>query len=647
MTDRYCDLIMEGGVTSGVVYPKAIVKLSRQFLFHSIGGASAGAIAAAATAAAEYRRRLSRPAGDMAGFDLLEKLPDELAPPRGRPDKESHLFGLFSPQKKTASLFAVLASALNRKGPISRNIALGAGFFRAYWFTALAVFLIVLGLARLGAEPLNALGWMPMVLLGVLVALIAVLVRIFLDLTGPFIGNGFGVCRGYNPGDETKFAAWAKGEPLTLWLSRLINRCAGLADDGPPLTFGMLWKAPGFPPDWLKEASSGKPPRGIDLRMVSTSLTHGRPFQFPDVDSDVPFYLALDELENYFPPNVMACLRGAAGNSDRGYGPTTDPDGKQLIALPLNDLPVIVAARMSLSFPFLLSAVPLYSVDFMPGHWMVKRCWFSDGGLTSNFPIHFFDSPLPLWPTFGISLEDQDPEHLPEDVWMPGSNTQGRADPWDDFDARPPGMFGGAKPLFGFVGAILGSIRNWQDRLTARSPGVRDRIVRIRLLKDEGGLNLAMSRDQIAAVAKKGEKAGDELLARYCGIGKPLLPLQHPMDLDNHRWVRLRALIGALERDAPGLHAALNATMPGAPLPWDQLITFAETIWARDPDRCPVKPNEATLIRADIEALNGLANATGTPPGTASTAPRRQPVLRLRPEISSTSNGYGGGRGGT
>jgi len=27
-----------------------------------------------------------------------------------------------------------------------------------------------------------------------------------------------------------------------------------------------------------------------------------------------------------------------------------------------------------------------------------------DGGLTSNFPIHFFDAPLPGRPTFGINL---------------------------------------------------------------------------------------------------------------------------------------------------------------------------------------------------------------------------------------------------
>ena len=47
-----CDLVMRGGITSGIVYPRAIAKLAETYNFRSIGGTSAGAIAAAATAAA-------------------------------------------------------------------------------------------------------------------------------------------------------------------------------------------------------------------------------------------------------------------------------------------------------------------------------------------------------------------------------------------------------------------------------------------------------------------------------------------------------------------------------------------------------------------------------------------------------------------
>ena len=75
-------------------------------------------------------------------------------------------------------------------------------------------------------------------------------------------------------------------------------------------------------------------------------------------------------------------------------------------------LPLIVAARMSLSFPFLISGVPLWRRDFTlleeAERNKLRRCFFSDGGLSSNFPIHFFDHLLPNSPTFAISLDDYD-----------------------------------------------------------------------------------------------------------------------------------------------------------------------------------------------------------------------------------------------
>ena len=52
-----CDLVMKGGVTSGIVYPRLVTRLARRYRFVRIGGSSAGAIAAAFTAAAEYERR--------------------------------------------------------------------------------------------------------------------------------------------------------------------------------------------------------------------------------------------------------------------------------------------------------------------------------------------------------------------------------------------------------------------------------------------------------------------------------------------------------------------------------------------------------------------------------------------------------------
>ena len=92
---KCCDLVMKGGVTSGVVYPSAIQEISKEFNFVGIGGTSAGAIAAAVTAAAEYRRR---PAGDMAGFDTLRSVSKEMS-------DSDRLFDLFRPDLVTKSHF--------------------------------------------------------------------------------------------------------------------------------------------------------------------------------------------------------------------------------------------------------------------------------------------------------------------------------------------------------------------------------------------------------------------------------------------------------------------------------------------------------------------------------------------------------------
>ena len=54
--ERYCDIVMKGGITSGLIYPRAVAELAEVYRFKNIGGTSTGAIAAALTAAAEYRR---------------------------------------------------------------------------------------------------------------------------------------------------------------------------------------------------------------------------------------------------------------------------------------------------------------------------------------------------------------------------------------------------------------------------------------------------------------------------------------------------------------------------------------------------------------------------------------------------------------
>src|SRR3954468_14993300 len=84
-----CDLVMKGGITSGVVYPLAVCELATVYRLRSVGGSSAGAIAAAAAACAGL-------GGATGGFEKLAALPQQLtAPVEG---ENSRLFTLFQPQ---------------------------------------------------------------------------------------------------------------------------------------------------------------------------------------------------------------------------------------------------------------------------------------------------------------------------------------------------------------------------------------------------------------------------------------------------------------------------------------------------------------------------------------------------------------------
>src|SRR4029079_3502920 len=117
-----------------------------------------------------------------------------------------------------------------------------------------------------------------------------------------------------------------------------------------------------------------------------------------------------------FPPSVMTWLDDVSAVADTGHGAVTHAAGAVLRRLPDGRyLPVVIAVRLSLSFPVLLSALPLYQIDrSMPDDVKNKRAtrvWFSDGGLSSNMPLHFFDAALSGRPTFVINLKDEHPAH--------------------------------------------------------------------------------------------------------------------------------------------------------------------------------------------------------------------------------------------
>ncbi|GGM78800.1 hypothetical protein GCM10011609_13190 [Lentzea pudingi] len=110
--DRYCDLTMRGGTTSGVVYPLAVASLARHYEFKQIGGASAGAIAAGFTAAAERGRASG-------GFEKLAGLITWFTSGSGA--ERWRMAQLFQPAEKTRALYRIVVASMQKRETTGRS----------------------------------------------------------------------------------------------------------------------------------------------------------------------------------------------------------------------------------------------------------------------------------------------------------------------------------------------------------------------------------------------------------------------------------------------------------------------------------------------------------------------------------------------
>ncbi len=318
----------------------------------------------------------------------------------------------------------------------------------------------------------------------------------------------------------------------------------------PPLTFGDL-----------ASLSDNRPP--VELRMMTTNLMLCRPYTLP-FDNQL-YSFKREDFEKIFPARIVKYL---VDHSTR-LMPEAGEEGEYYKFPPAENLPVVVAARMSLSFPLLISAVPLYARDYtMLGDEAKKLrcCLFSDGGLSSNFPIHFFDRMLPNTPTFGISLDAYDSRRDPHQqhdssesashgsppgeqvsdgddesrVWMPPTNRaqSGLLLPIQQFEG-----------LFGFLMQLVYAAKDWQDNPQSTLAGSRDRIVHIFLKPEEGGLNINMPSALVGALGGYGAEAGDLLRDSF--------------DLDEHRWRRFLVAMDRLNQAFEQLTAAYDGQAQG------------------------------------------------------------------------------------
>jgi predicted acylesterase/phospholipase RssA len=571
-----CDLVMKGGVTSGVVYPGAVIALAKSFRFASLGGTSAGAIAAGVCAAGEYGRL--RDSGT--GLAELGAVSRDFS-------KEGFIPGLFQPTPGAARLMglALLAMQHPKDSKLRRMLRIAiAAFGKALVVALIAVVWIGgLGLLAWGAirgfgeavsVPLMLLVAAPLALLVPLLAALTAFARVAVPSVKSLRKSNYGACPGMpQTGSPPSMPV------LTDWLHERVQTAAGrlCTRRDQVLTVDELRRS------------------GIVLETMTTDLSRARPLRCP-VDLGGYCFKPREMLEVFPRPVVARMIQPdpAAPEPDDALF-----EADCLCPLDPQRLPVLVAIRLSLSFPVLLSAIPLYRSQ---NGGEATRSLLSDGGISSNFPVQFFDAWFPSRPTFGIDL-DSHPGGSAPFVVMHG-----------DAGAHVPREIAGAGA---FAAQIIDTMQNWRDNLQAELPSYRDRVCDVRFSPGEGGLNLKMKPPEVAILMQRGYRAG-ELLARTLPMTAPPHP---PSGLWSRHCLTRYELLMRLQQE--GLKSVDERTAGFLAALDDGELT--------PPDRDPWARSAAGQTKALLRVVRpwgpkGPVDFTGTPP------PRPEPVMRIVPK---------------
>ena len=620
-----CDVVMKGGITSGVIYPRAVCRLATTYRLRSVGGASAGAIAAAAAAAAE----LGRATG---GFEQLENLPTVINAPS--PAGGSTLFRLFQPTRATYPLYRAFTAGMGQSWKIFRIFV---ALLRGFWLWALvgalpgiAVFVV----SALGSGPARWAGIVGGLLLAALGKILGIAAGVAKMLAG-VPQAGFGLCTGM-PGAGSDGAA-----ALTPWLHAQLQAMAGRQE---VLTFGDL--------------ADG----GVDLRMMTTNLNRHQPMAMPW--STQEYFFDPKEMRRLFPEDVVRCMEehppiAAADGTPLPPSEIRKRDLLRAQALPLRpfpaprDVPVVVATRMSLSFPLLITAVPVYAVDYSVAanrdarkaaeDWLrdnptgdLKDAaarlprrgfgpnWFSDGGICANLPVHFFDAPLPTRPTFAVDLAPFPPSRAENDdesenSYLPTTNAAGQLRPWSSLPNS------GIKGLKSFLLEIVDTARSWVDAGQLVMPGYRDRIVTIWHTDEQGGMNLAMPAPVVAKLSSRGDAAAAKLVAQFAGTQPGVEPT---WGWDNDRWIRFRAATAGLDAWLERFREKFATDVPGA-TPYGRLAGPGANAELPSYNLTQTRREQ---VNTHTDELLDMSDAWAGDDAMAYNAPRPRPRMRLVPD---------------
>jgi hypothetical protein len=190
--------------------------------------------------------------------------------------------------------------------------------------------------------------------------------------------------------------------------------------------------------------------------------------------------------------------------------------------------------------------------------------------------------------------------------------------------------------LGNFAWRIVDTARQWNDYSAIDVPGYRDRVVHIGLGGTEGGLRFNMDAEMIQDLNRRGTAAGRVVAERLMPDATidPIAPDQ-PLRLgwDNHRFVRFRAYIAALELAAAKFGAGWTRSLRALVKSAGRGGRPAHYLGYRF--RRLAQRELAEKFADDVAAL-ALLHREGVTTDFIDgvhTSPRPKPVLRLRPSM--------------
>jgi len=176
----------------------------------------------------------------------------------------------------------------------------------------------------------------------------------------------------------------------------------------------------------------------------------------------------------------------------------------------------------------------------------------------------------------------------------------------------------------GFLMSIVGAMQNGNDSTQSRSAGVRDRVVRVRIDKNEGGMNLNMPDDVIKRIAQRGEDAADNIISTFLGAA----PNGSWDGWPTQRWVRRDVFVYFLDQKIGGLLRALGPDARHSRT-YRDLIQAALVDAPPGLDR-PLQPGEAQALTRLINALIEVAEVFGRSVADYPNQPLPAPELPAR-----------------